>query len=117
MGHLESVVGILNGAGLRGELWIDGSFCTEKLNPDDFDVVLRFLDADLKAMTADQKRVFTWFGRTPLRQKYCCDNYAFVQTADGTGQWFDAYWIRQFGFSRAEEMKGMLLISLPHVII
>ena len=40
MEGLQSVVGRLERERVYGELWIDGSFLTNKINPNDVDVVL-----------------------------------------------------------------------------
>jgi hypothetical protein len=40
MTHLEQIVGRINSAAIAGEIWVDGSFLTEKLNPEDVDVLL-----------------------------------------------------------------------------
>ncbi len=41
MDGLEKVVYELNKSGLHLEVWVDGSFTTEKLNPDDSDIAIR----------------------------------------------------------------------------
>ena len=35
---LESIIENLCKAGMSGELWVDGSFLTEKIDPDDIDL-------------------------------------------------------------------------------
>jgi hypothetical protein len=40
MTHLEQIIDRINASGIRGEIWVDGSFLTEKLNPEDVDVLL-----------------------------------------------------------------------------
>lgn len=40
MNGLENVVQVLEQAGLAGDLWVDGSFMTEAIDPADSDVAL-----------------------------------------------------------------------------
>jgi len=41
MTGLEAVLGSLNGMGFKLEAWVNGSFLTEKINPDDSDIAVR----------------------------------------------------------------------------
>ena len=41
MANLDSAIARLNSAGVPGEVWIDGSFLTAKIDPADVDLVLR----------------------------------------------------------------------------
>src|SRR5688572_17509862 len=41
MAGLEQVMGMLESFDVEGELWIDGSFVTQKSDPEDVDLVLR----------------------------------------------------------------------------
>ena len=34
---------------------------------------------------------------------------------EAVGEWCRSYWIRQFGFTRSDEMKGMYLVRTPLV--
>src|SRR5688572_26578012 len=45
MGRLDAAVKRLADAGIVGELWIDGSFLTQKINPEDVDLSLK-VDGD-----------------------------------------------------------------------
>lgn len=40
MDGLEKFVDMLRSEGIVGDLWIDGSFMTQKLDPEDVDIVL-----------------------------------------------------------------------------
>jgi|SRR5688572_13893899 len=117
MDGLEKLIALLISDGVKGQLWIDGSFLTEKLEPDDSDVVLRVTDAELAMQPTVQGNAMHWINNTDLKPTYMCDAYAFVEYKDphplkGIGEWDRAYWIRQFGFSRKDEPKGMPLIQL-----
>jgi hypothetical protein len=117
MDGLEQVLSLIQQNGIRGEVWVNGSFTTEKLNPDDADVILVVDGADYRAFTLDQKRFLEEFSRISLKGRYRCDNYVMVK--DDThpmNDWMHAYWLRQFGFSRRDQMKGLAVIKLPFVI-
>jgi hypothetical protein len=117
MTHLEQIIDRINASGIRGEIWVDGSFLTEKLNPEDVDVLLAIDAAAYAAMSIAQKRFFNGFQAASLFATHHCDNYAAViDPARPDGEWLHAYWLRQFGFSRADEMKGIVTIEAPFVV-
>lgn len=119
MDGFEQVVAMLNAGGLKMELWVDGSFLTAKLNPDDVDFAARVDEADWRSATAQQKSLIGWLNATDLRPSHRCDAYGFVDFVslpNGAGEWGRAYWLRQFGFSRADNPKGMATLQLPFVI-
>lgn len=118
MDGLEKVLLKISAIGLKAEAWVDGSFLTEKLEPDDSDVVVRVTGADSALADPAQEEVMNWINDTDLKPDYYCDGYCFVEYESthplgGVGEWSRAYWIRQFGFSRKDEFKGIALIKLP----
>jgi hypothetical protein len=117
MDNLESLISLLQRSGMRGEVWIDGSFTTDKLNPDDVDLILVLEVEEFRNFTAEQKAFFQWFSMTSLRDRFRCDNYGMVRdAAHPENEWTLAYWLRQFGFSRGNEMKGLAVIRLPFLV-
>ncbi|NQU58463.1 MAG: hypothetical protein HQ513_14615 [Rhodospirillales bacterium] len=121
MDGFEAVVGNLNKTGLKMEIWVNGSFVTEKLNPSDVDFAARVEGADFDNATPDQKNILWWLNTADLKPQHRCDSYAFVEYHNGhplgeQGEWEKAYWLRQFGFSRAENPKGLAVLQLPYVI-
>lgn len=118
MGGLENVLSLLQSNGLRGDLWIDGSFTTEKLNPDDVDIILVMDASDFRALSQEQADFFRKFARTSLKEQYRCDNYGMVRDENHPqNEWTLAYWLRQFGFSRSDTMKGLAVIKLPYLVL
>jgi hypothetical protein len=116
MDGLERVLSLMQRNGMRGEVWINGSFTTEKLNPDDADIILIVEAAEFKAFSLEQKAFFNQFSSISLKDQFRCDNYAMIRDKDDpTNEWLQAYWLRQFGFSRADDMKGLAVIKLPFV--
>ncbi len=103
------------------EVWIDGSFVTDKLNPDDSDVAVQVAGEAFDAAPPAQKAPLLWAGRTDLKPTHRCDCYVFPVYRAGHplyehGQWRRAYWLNKFGFDRKEQPKGLALVRLPFVI-
>ena len=118
MNGLESVVQKLVEARICGDLWVDGSFVTGKINPNDVDVLLHIKPDFYDTVAHDQKQIIQWVN-TDLKGDYLCDSYVMYEYPKGDPQesdyeWLRAYWIKQYGWSRGEEMKGIVLVSLPN---
>lgn len=122
MTGFEAVVGQLNGLGLRMEIWVDGSFMTQKLNPEDVDFAVRVEESNWRAADIKQKSTIKWVNETDLKPQYHCDSYAFVELSPassivrGDWEWDRSLWLRQFGFSRTDERKGLAVLKLPFII-
>jgi hypothetical protein len=117
MDGLDAVTAKLAADAIAGELWVDGSFLTEKIDPEDSDVVLVVTDDFVQHATVDQRASLGWFGGD-LKSTYKCDSYVHVEFPPGHprfgyGEWMKAYWIKQFGFSRTDELKGMAVLTVP----
>jgi hypothetical protein len=116
MASLEQILDRLVGAQIDGELWLDGSLLTEKLHPDDVDVLLHISSSWLQMASHNQADTVQWFADN-LYDSLRCDSYVFVSSTQPAAagvysEWKRAYWIRQFGWSRSEEMKGIATITL-----
>ncbi|MBI3621706.1 MAG: hypothetical protein HY208_05905 [Nitrospirae bacterium] len=117
MTGLETVIERLVAVGIRADAWIDGSFLTEKINPKDSDVVFR-VDAEFcDQCTQEQYSLLEWVAGQEPQERHLCDAYLHVDypaghTRHAHGEWMRAYWIKQFGFSREEEMKGIAVVTL-----
>ncbi len=98
--------------GIPEEIWIDGSYATSKINPNDADVVV-FLQYPQFSMLNPQLNL--------LRQKYCptLDLYFAVAASEQTQRIFSVndfnkiqnnrnYWRGQFGFDREDNPKGIV---------
>jgi hypothetical protein len=117
MDGLEAVVAKLTAERIEGEVWIDGSFLTEKIDPDDSDIVVAVTGVFLSAATPAQKTLMNWI-ESNLKGSHRCDSYLHVEypaghDLAGYSEWMRAYWIRQFGFSRGDDFKGMALVRVP----
>jgi hypothetical protein len=117
MDGLEKVVQRIVSARLEGDIWIDGSFLTKKTDPDDSDLIL-IMDAEFYSRaTPVQKQIVDWV-RSNLYHSHYCHSHVLFQHPAGHPEhtdsvWFHAYWLRQFGFSRRDEPKGIVLIKTP----
>jgi hypothetical protein len=114
---LTKLVGNLSKVNIDGDLWIDGSFLTKKTNPADVDVVLVIDNNAYEQANEEQEQAIKeldsndWSGGI-------CDSYILVvyDSSDALywfGEYMRAYWIRQFGFSRGEDMKGIATVTIP----
>lgn len=122
MDGLEEVILRLNRTGLPMEAWIDGSFVTEKLNPEDSDVAFRVSGEAFDAAARPQKAPVVWASQTDLKPDFLCDCYPFPEYEQGHplwehGQWRRAYWLNKFGHNRQEQPKGLAVIAMPFVLI
>jgi hypothetical protein len=116
MKNLEAVVCELAEAKVCGELWIDGSFLTEKIDAKDVDLVLRVDGAFYDACDATQRAAMDWVGGN-LSDTHSCDSYLHFEYAAGdpnywVGEYMHAYWMKQWGFSRGGDMKGIAVVKL-----
>ena len=116
MAGLRAMIDLLTADGICGDLWVDGSFLTEKLEPEDIDVVLEVTAAMLTGATRPQADRLTWFSsrnNTDVEQKrrdYSCDCYFFWE-APGLKS-MRAYWLRQFGRDCSNNPKGIVVLQI-----
>lgn len=119
MGGVEAVVGQLIAVGLVGEIWINGSFLTEKIDPDDADMVFCVRADSYDDGTAAQRAALDWFsGNGPKILHRCHSFVTFDFPAEhilyeSSLNWRQ-YWRTQFGISRVGQDKGIAVIHLCH---
>src|SRR5690348_320273 len=82
MNGIETVVQRLEAAVIIGELWLDGGFLTEKIDPEDVDMVLRVAGAIYDSGTVEQHDVIDWINSN-LKAALLCDSYSFFEYPDG----------------------------------
>ncbi len=115
MEGLEVIIARIEDVRIAVEIWIDGSFLTEKLNPNDSDIVLRVPVAAYESGADEQRATIHWIGQN-LRNAHLCDSYFFFVYPDGDrravlGNEWHAYWLKQFGFSRGNDFKGIAVVK------
>ncbi|MGE0735800.1 MAG: hypothetical protein AB7G15_14315 [Alphaproteobacteria bacterium] len=89
---------------------------TEKIEPDDVDVVLAIKSGIME--TPEQLNVLDRVARQDFQFPIKCDSYVHLQYPQSHanywfGEFMNAYWIRQFGFDRTQAMKGIAVIETP----
>lgn len=117
MDGLEKLVELLRSEAIIGDLWVDGSFLTQKLDPEDVDLVVCVESSLYENGTTAQQNLLDLLVVADMKADYFCDAYLLYQYSKddalyGRGEWLRAYWIKQFGFSRGVDMKGMALVQL-----
>lgn len=115
MTGLESVVARVSSTGICADIWVNGSFLTQKENPNDSDIVLKVDATLIDNGTNEQKATLNWVGSN-LKNDHLCDSYIMPIFPDGDLQhvlngYHIAYWLRQFGFSRGVAYKGIAVVQ------
>lgn len=116
MDGLEKIIEKLRSDGIQGEVWVNGSFVTEKINPEDADLVLRCPADFYDNSTKKQRDTVDWLSSN-LNTTHLCDTYCFIEWPKShpnywVGEYVYSYWMKHFGFSRSNEMKGIPVVDL-----
>ena len=118
MRGLDEVVRKLNGChGLRGNLWLDGSFLTEKIDPEDVDYLL-CVASDLYENDPAVRAAVDWASAEDRHFSHYCDAYKWIEYTSGHPLFKNAVreradWTQWYGTSRGGVPKGIVVISLP----
>jgi hypothetical protein len=92
--------------GVITEIWLNGSFVTEKPEPGDIDVVM-FMDSGKLNNLMDAQKSFL-LNITDIQLNYLTDvRYAMSDDANSR-----SYWRGWYGFSRDEQPKGFVRLKL-----
>ena len=111
MKNLEHVHSELTGVGIKGDLWIDGSFVTEKIQPNDVDLLLNVDLEFLNNRTIEQEKVLMWYINDDLRMQYQCDSYFLANYPNDHPlcNLMDkglSYWKKLFGYSNNQDTSN-----------
>lgn len=114
MKGLEAVIAEVEAVSIDADIWVNGSFLTHKENPKDSDIVIKVKATLIDQGTDEQKHVLQRI-KTNLRNYHLCDSYIMPIYPDGDplsvlNDYHIAYWLRQFGFSRGVEYKGVAVL-------
>jgi hypothetical protein len=94
---------LLKSSGLKADVWVGGSFLTEKLNPADLDFVVLY-SSEGSQFTIEQKGVVDFLLNTEqIRLNYSCDVRILFSTKNES-----MYWRGVFGFDRQNKPKGFV---------
>lgn len=112
------VVGQIKKLGLQGEIWVDGSFLTNKLNPGDVDFVFDLPIHVIEQATPQQEELLEKLSKNGFRKSEKLHSFIMF-TAPGThsefaeGQRLHAQWQKDFGVSYVKkEPKGIAVIEV-----
>ena len=101
---LRAFISALRRIGVPCELWIDGSFSTNKLDPNDVDLVVFADRRQLDQLDPAKQQFFSGLmDRMSARRKFGCD-VLFSVTEDVNRR---SYWRGWYGFDRQERPKGI----------
>lgn len=110
--NLRNFIGVLSNLGVKGEIWINGSFSTMNPHPHDFDVLLVIPKVTLSGMTDENKKKL-WdltdeSQKEYVRRRWSCDLYVCDQSNLGVRRIFESK------FSKNPEIggKGIPVIKL-----
>lgn len=110
--HLRAWVEKLRSLGVTAILWIDGSFVTEKPEPNDIDCVMWYPQTNLPLTAELQSQIQALFERSHLRTTYGLDFYLAIPS-DVERFHDEAYWKGLFGFQRdGATAKGFVEILI-----
>jgi hypothetical protein len=115
MNGIEAICGALSTALIPSEVWVDGSFLTQKIDPADVDLAVRLPYSRLPNPSPEQGALLQ---RISSKNFAGCDSYVFLDYPNGHAQYavgdmMRAYWQRQFGFSRNDQFKGIAVTRTP----
>lgn len=95
--------------GIPFEIWINGSFVTNKEEPNDIDIVFFFDPAKANSLPADKKILLEEVANNSFsKYRYNCDVY-FIPNDN---QVLRSYWRGWFGYTRSETPKGFARITV-----
>jgi hypothetical protein len=111
------------GARIDGEVWVDGSFLTEKIDPGDIDFFVNIAPHYYESGTGDQTDIIEWLiaRENEPKTKYRCDcDVGIVYPEESPDRYIweqvSTQWRRLFGFSvKAGEPKGIALLRLGEI--
>lgn len=99
----------LKNIGVKLEIWIDGSFVTEKDDPNDIDLVIFGSHAEIDRLPDESKnQLRALLDRVNIKHATGCD----VLFAVAEDQNIRSYWRGWYGFDRDENPKGIARIEV-----
>jgi hypothetical protein len=119
MNVVKDMLICLSNEAIRAEIWIDGSFLTQKIEPDDIDLVVLLEAKDIPSYTSlSAWQVLERIAHQGFVSPLKCDSYVHFDFPANHPQFLEnevkrAYWVRQFCFNRQVEMKGLAVIATP----
>ena len=123
MSGLEKLVKRVVKDEVPGELWVDGSFTTQAIDPDDVDLLLHlpseFCATMAEERTQETRRKIDWFQDEERRKTHYCDTHVWEEyphnhplrrrSEDDREYWQGIYGISLVG----RVVKGIAMVELP----
>jgi hypothetical protein len=115
MTSLERRIESLVGHGIPGEVWVNGSFLTEKIDPEDVDITVRLDGTFYDQATVQQRNALRRIMETTGSERI--DGYLQLEWPVGhpyyaLGVENYEYWRKQWGISRQGFAKGIAVLKL-----
>lgn len=86
------------------EIWLDGSFTTLKIEPEDIDILIVYNNNSINSLPDEQKMIVnSLFNRNITKIRYNIDILLCPDDDENNR----SYWRGWFGFSRSENPKGI----------
>lgn len=106
---LRAFLASLKRVGVAFEVWLDGSFCTEKLDPNDVDIVVFADEDELNGLDQGVRQYLSaLLDRPNAKVKFGCD-VLFAPAGDLN---LRSYWRGWYGFDRSEQPKGIVQVMV-----
>lgn len=106
---LNAFIDYLSEIGAPIELWIDGSFTTHKINPNDIDLVIFSPAAVINALPPEKQKLFqSLTDRPTIKSHFGCD-VLFCPSEDEAMR---SYWRGWYGYDRYERPKGIARVMV-----
>jgi hypothetical protein len=123
MTGLGDVLRRLSASWIVGEVWINGSFLTKRIDPDDADMVVRVGGGIYNEGFPEQKATLDWIIGN-LKGSHRCDSYHLFEYWPGhelfsEGEMNNAWYKSRFGFKDGGDegaFKGIAVVRLPEGI-
>lgn len=105
----KKYVAALKQVGVKFEIWIDGSFVTEKPDPNDIDMVMFGSEAELNNLPIPRRQVLLrLIDRASVRLTLGCDVlFCVAENYD-----MRSYWRGWYGFDRSGNPKGIARLEV-----
>ena len=116
LGGLGELVSELNASGVSGDLWIDGSFATRKVDPSDADVLFVCSGEAFDTGTNEYKKAINWLNSN-LKTALMCESYVLFTYPEGHDlytdyRWTEGFYIGRWGWSDGFEAKGIIVLKV-----
>ncbi len=105
----HTYISYLTNIGAPIEIWIDGSFTTKKVDPNDIDLVIFSPASAINALPHEKQQLFQLLtDRSTVKKNFGCD-VLFCPSEDHD---LRSYWRGWYGFNRNEKPKGIARVMV-----